>query len=404
MTMFVPTLPRYHERMFNRVLILSASAGNGHVRAAQAVEKAFAQLDAAHEVRHVDALTYTNRLFRKLYANAYLELVNKAPDLLGWLYDRLDQPGGDRRLEHVFNKLNTRPLVKMLEEYQPDLFVCTHFLPSDIIWRLRAKGRVRGPLAITVTDLDVHALWLTPQCDHYFVAIDETREHLVRLGVPADRVTVAGIPIDPVFATAKDKAAMRRQFGLQPEVLTILLSAGGFGVGPIDNLLTSLAQLQRPAQVVAICGKNAELKARLDKRFGSPRGASGATAWPSNVQFHITGFTTQMDEYMAAADLIVGKPGGLTTSESLARGLAMVIINPIPGQEERNSDHLLEEGVAIRCNNLPALAYKIDRLIDDPRKLEAMRQAALRLGRPDSALRVVRRLLEMRRQAASVSN
>ena len=139
----------------------------------------------------------------------------------------------------------------------------------------------------------------------------------------------------------------------------ILISAGGFGVGKIETLITPLLRMHHPAQIVAICGHNEELKARLEH-------LAAGLAPRSRVALKIVGYTTEMDEYMAAADLVVGKPGGLTTSEALARGLVFVIVSPIPGQEERNSDHLLEEGAAIRCNNLPVLAYKIDRLLDDP--------------------------------------
>ena len=170
---------------------------------------------------------------------------------------------------------------------------------------------------------------------------------------------------------------------------TILVSAGGFGVGPVEHIIESLSGLSRSAQVVVVCGRNEELLARL-------RDVVRKFAKVPGVEFHLLGFTTEMDELMAASDLFVGKPGGLTTSEALAKGLPMVVINPIPGQEERNSDHLLEEGIAIRCNNLPALAYKIDRLIDEPGKLHLMRGNALALGKPQAAFTILDRLDTLR--------
>jgi len=367
----------------DRVLILSASAGAGHVRAAEALEHAFADLGAAREVLHLDALRFTNKVFRSLYSRAYLELVDHAPDVLGWLYDWLDTPWEKERRRLAWDKLNTRPLVKALQRHRPDLVICTHFLPAEIISWLKAKHRLACPQAIVVTDFDVHAMWLCHHFEQYFVAIDETREHLVRLGIPADRVTVSGIPIDPAFAVAKDKTEMRRKLGLAPDRATVLLSAGGFGVGPIEHAVTNLLDLAHPAQVIVVCGKNAELKERLDARAAEPRRGT-------NPLF-VVGYTTAMDEYMSAADVLIGKPGGLTTSEALAKDLLLVIVNPIPGQEERNSDHLLEQGAAIRCNNLPVLAYKIDRLLDDPARMAAMRASARRLAHPDAARDVVRR-------------
>ncbi|MCA1626997.1 MAG: glycosyltransferase, partial [Acidobacteria bacterium] len=182
--------------------------------------------------------------------------------------------------------------------------------------------------------------------------------------------------------------AMREKHGLAPDRTTILLSAGGFGVGPVEHMVEALAALEHPAQVIALCGRNEELKSRLE-------GIAARVASASSTVIKPIGYTTEMDEYMTAADLLLGKPGGLTTSEALAKELVFVIVNPIPGQEERNSDHLLEEGVAIRCNNLPALAFKIDRLLSDPPRLAAMRERARQLARPHAARGIVNKLLAL---------
>ena len=375
--------------MLGRVLVLSASAGAGHLRAADAIEKALQNRGLASEVQHLDVLKYTNHVFRHLYSKAYIDLVNKAPEVLGWLYDHLDVPGRNEKVRLAFDRLNTVPFIKFLNKFQPDVAICTHFLPSEIISWLKREKQVNILNAVVVTDLDVHAMWLCRDCEHYFVALEETKVHLVALGVPANRVTVSGIPIDPVFAEAKDSRAMRRKHDLNEHAFTILVSAGGFGVGPVEHIIQALSGLSHPAQVVVVCGRNEELRTRLARvvrKFSRPSG----------INFHLLGFTTEMDELMAAADLFVGKPGGLTTSEALAKGMPMVVINPIPGQEERNSDHLLEEGIAIRCNNLPALAYKIDRLIEEPGKLMLMKGNALALGKPQAAFTILERLDELR--------
>jgi processive 1,2-diacylglycerol beta-glucosyltransferase len=374
--------------MLRNVLILSASAGAGHVRAAQAVERAFAEMEAARSVRHIDTLQYTNPLFRRLYSKAYLDMVNRMPEVLGWLYDLYDDPERDDRLQRAFDKLNTRPLVKLIEQYQPDLTICTHFLPARIISWLTGKGTLKTRQAIVVTDFDVHAQWLCAQYEHYFVAIDETRAHLLELGFAPEKVTVTGIPIDPAFAVPKERDAMRDKHGLSRDGVVILISAGGFGVGKIDALITPLLRLRRRAQIVAVCGRDEELKAQLDH-------LAAGLAPASRISIKVVGYTTEMDEYMAASDLVVGKPGGLTTSEALARGLIFVIVGPIPGQEERNADHLLEEGAAIRCNNLPVLAYKIDRLLDDPQRLASMQANVHRLARPRAAQEIVAKLLTL---------
>lgn len=374
--------------MFKKVLILSAAVGAGHLRAAEALEKTFKLTGAAEEVKNIDVLNYTNPLFRRLYGKAYLDMVNTMPEVLGWMYDSLDKPWENERRRLALDRLNAQPLINLLKKEKPDLAVCTHFLPSEIISWLKAKKRIDFPQAVVVTDFDAHAMWLCHNYEQYFVALDETKIHLAKIGIPAEKITVAGIPIDPLFAEEKDKPAMREKFGLAPDKLTILVSAGGFGVGNVEHLLEALSELQTPAQIVAVCGRNDELKTKLEKlareKLNNDR-----------VTFKPIGFTREMDEYMSAADLIVGKPGGLTTSEALAKGLIFVVVNPIPGQEERNSDHLLEKGCAIKCNNLPVLAYKIDRLVGDPARFAAMQRNVRDFARPNASRMIVDKLLSL---------
>ncbi len=374
--------------MFKKVLILSAAVGAGHLRAAEALEKQFKLMNAAAEIKNIDVLDYTNPLFRRLYGKAYIEMVNKMPEVLGWMYDSLDKPWENERRRLALDRLNTLPLIKFLKKYDPDIAVCTHFLPAEIISWLKAKKKIEFPQAIVVTDFDAHAMWLCHNYEHYFVALDETKIHLAKLGIPAEKLTVSGIPIDPVFAKSKDKNAAREKLDLDKDKLTILVSAGGFGVGKIEHLLEALSDLQTPSQIIAICGRNEDLKIKLEK-------LANQNLNNERVIFKPIGFTKEMDEYMSASDLIVGKPGGLTTAEALAKGLIFCIVNPIPGQEERNSDHLLEKGCAIKCNNLPVLAYKIDELVKDKPRFETMRRNVSKLAKPNASQTIVRNLLNL---------
>jgi processive 1,2-diacylglycerol beta-glucosyltransferase len=371
--------------MLGRVLVLSASAGAGHIRAAEAIERAIRIRGLASDVQHLDVLKFTNKVFRHLYSKAYIDLVNNAPEVLGWLYDYLDDPRKNDPIRAAFDRLNANPFIRYLQRYQPDVAICTHFLPSGIISSLKGEGKVKVLNSVVVTDFDVHAMWLCRHVEQYFVALEETRVHLKALGVPQSLITVSGIPIDPVFTEFKDRRALRRKHGLDPDRFTILVSAGGFGVGPVGHMMQALSRISHPVQVVAVCGRNEALKTQLAEELRNLKKRS-------TVFFKVIGFTTEMDELMTVADLFVGKPGGLTTSEVLATGIPMVVINPIPGQEERNSDHLLEQGAAIRCNNLPALSYKIESLINAPEKLAGMAENARAMGKPDAAFLVVDRL------------
>ncbi len=365
-----------------RVLLLSASSGAGHVRAAQALEKAFAARGDC-DIEHIDAIHYVSKLFQRVYDQAYIAMVRRAPALMGLLYDRFDQPWKHPRRRLALDRLNTGPMIRLLKRVQPELCVATHFLPAEIIAWLIAKRKLRARNAIVVTDYDVHAMWLCRTVDRYYVAMEESAEYLARIGVPREKVRVTGIPIDPVFATAADREAIRRRHGLDAEAPMILVAAGGYGVGPVEQLVGDLLKLERPWQIVAIAGKAEKIKKRLEEiARGAGRLASGVP------RLHAVGFTHEMDQFMAAADLLVGKAGGLTTSEALARGLPMALIEPIPGQEERNADHLLEAGAAIRCNNLPAAAWKIASLLEDRVRLEQMRGAARAMARPRAAAEI----------------
>lgn len=372
-----------------RVLLLSASSGAGHLRAAQALEKAFAARGDCI-VEHIDAMKYASKLFQSLYHKTYISIVRRAPSLMGVLYDRTDQPWDHARRRLALDRLNVQPMIRMLKRVQPDLCVATHFLPGEILAWLIAKKKLRAHNAIVVTDYDVHALWLCHTVDRYYVALPESAEYMAAIGVPREKLRVTGIPVDPLFAKSVDRHAVRQHLGLDLMAPIVLAAAGGEGVGPIEQLVRGLLELRRPWQIVAIAGKSDKMRKRLEALSRAAGSLPGGAP-----RLCPLGFTTEMDQYMAAADLLVGKAGGLTTSEALARALPMVLIEPIPGQEERNADHLLEAGAAIRCNNLPVAAWKVAALLDDPARLKQMQEAARRMARPDAASEIAQDALAL---------
>ena len=380
-----------------RVLILSVSAGTGHMRAAEALEKVFREQPGVGEVRNIDALRFTNKLFRDFYSKLYIQLVNKAPAVLGWVYKNSDEPWKTDRMRLMLDRLNTGPLERFIAKFQPDITVCTHFLPSEIISYLISKGKLNARLSIVVTDFDVHAMWLCRTFDRYFVALEESKVHLQNLGLPGDNITVSGIPIDPVFGHREDRLKLRAEAGFDAHRPLFLISGGALGVSPAAGVLEGLSRLRHPAQAVVICGKNPELQANLEQL------AREVELNTPGLNFRVMGYTNEMHRWMQMSDLFIGKPGGLTTAEALASGLPMVIVSPIPGQEERNSDHLLEKGIAMKCNEFTTLAYKIDNLLDDPARLAAMREKALEYARPDAAATIVDVLLNQPAEQAQVA-
>jgi processive 1,2-diacylglycerol beta-glucosyltransferase len=375
--------------MTRRVLILSASSGEGHVRAGNALEKAFAA-QGGLDVEHIDALDYTSKPFQKLYDDAYIALVRHAPGILGWFFDHIDQPWRHQRRRLALDRLNARPMIRLLERLQPDLCVATHFLPAEIIAWLKSEKKIATRLAVVITDFDAHAMWLCRNVDRYYVAKDETAEYLARLGLPWETLCVTGIPIDPVFAESRDRRAIRLKFGLDPCRITVLVAAGGHALGPVERLVTDLLAIGRPWQIVAIAGKATQIQRRLE-RLKPKRGNRGHVP----ARLTVVGYTTEMDRWMATADILAGKAGGLTVSEALACGLPMAFVGTLAGpHEERNADHILEHGAAIRCYNLLTAAWKIGQLLDDPARLEAMRSAAKALGRPRAAIDIAEDCIE----------
>ncbi|MCE0497441.1 MAG: glycosyltransferase [Methylacidiphilales bacterium] len=370
-----------------RVLILSASAGTGHVRAAEALEKVFRQQPGVGEVRNIDALRFTNKLFRDFYSKLYIALVQRAPTVLGIVYNSTDEPWKTDRMRLMLDRLNTGPLERFIAKFKPDITVCTHFLPSEIISYLITKKKLNARLSIVVTDLDVHAMWLCRTFHRYFVALEESKVHLEVLGLPGKNITVSGIPIDPAFSKIEDRNILRAQAGFDMERPLFLISVGALGVSPAAGVLDGLSRLRHPAQAVVICGKNTALQAGLENQ------ARAIEAAKPGLTFKVIGYTNEMHRWMQMADLFIGKPGGLTTAESLASGLPMVIVSPIPGQEDRNSDHLLEKGIALKCNEFTTLGYKIDGLLDQPAQMQWMRERARTFGRPHAAMTIVDSLL-----------
>jgi processive 1,2-diacylglycerol beta-glucosyltransferase len=225
-------------------------------------------------------------------------------------------------------------------------------------------------------------MWLSRVCHRDFVAIEETKAHLDVLGLPPERVTVSGIPVDPSFADPIDVKEIRYQNHLHPDKTTLLVSAGALGVTPAEFVVARLLQMRHDVQGIVVCGRNDELRHRLKEMLAS-----------HGDRFKVIGYTDKMQEFMKISDLFIGKPGGLTTAEALASSLPMIIVDPIPGQEERNSDHLLEKGCALKSNELTTLAWKIDRLLDEPGRLEMMKRNAWEMGRPNAAKTIVETLI-----------
>ena len=389
-----------------RVLIATVTAGGGHVAAAAALEEAWRTLRPSDTIERVDLIKFFSPLHKKIYSDGYVQLVERAPELWGMLFGKTDNPKVVRRLGRIsrlFPGNSRKKFARYLKHFDPEVVLCTHYAPLEVLGWLRMKGarqfkpqafgRVgdgsvpkaaldyKPPFVVSiVTDFEAHALWMNACVDLYCVAAEETKARLVARGVAADGIAATGIPIAAKFLAKPEPQAIRKNLGLRDDQPVVLVLGGGFGMGPVAEILMELDKVPRHLQTVVVTGRNEELRRKL---------AAQTHRHPT----HVLGFAGNMHELMAVADLILTKPGGLTTSEALSLGKPLFILNPIPGQEAANSDFLLEHGAAAKVNRVEDLPYRIEKLLGS-RKLAAMARAARALGRPTAAIDVCRESLK----------
>lgn len=365
------------------ILILHATAGAGHKRAAEAIAAALKATNQEH--RLVDTLECTTSFFRRMYVKSYIDIVQKAPELWGYLYDRTNfaaAAGKRARARLAFDKLNSRSFRKLLDEVKPGVIVCTHFLPLELLSDLKGRKKLATPVHAVVTDVSPHTFWVYPHIEHYHVATPAAARELSRKGYPTERISVTGIPVDPIFANRTPAPEARAKLGLL-EKPTILLLSGGFGVGPMKKMLESFADCRDELSLVVVAGKNPTLEKECR-----------VVAENLPVPAKVFGFVNNMHELMDAADLVVTKPGGLTTMEVLAKGKPLALVAPIPGQEQRNAEYLLEEGAAVRLYDTADAAYYLRRWLADPVRMRRMSAAAQAIAKPFAAREIASILVE----------
>ena len=361
-----------------KILIISASAGAGHTIAARAVEHSLYALKRGDlGIDNIDLLQFSTRLYKMIYHDIYLYMASKQPLLYGYIFDASDKIKRNKRPDFLWrwmDSLNSRKFINYMLDNRWDVIVSTHFLATQLIADLKRKRKLNVPLVTITTDYGLHAYWITRDCEHYVVADDASRQHLASMGIEPQRIHTFGIPVMPVFAQEKSRRALRLKLQLRPALPTVLLLSGGFGVGPIEQAVRDLEQVKTSFQLVAVAGKNKKLYQRLREM-----------AKRTPFLLKPVGYTDQMDEYMKASDIVITKPGGLTTAEAMACGLPMIVINPIPGQEDMNSDMVLENGAGVKAMHPVDVAYKLQQVLAAPGRLEAMRKAATALGKPRAA-------------------
>lgn len=374
------------EERMKKVLIIHATAGAGHTKAAQAIHKAFGEVTHDLEIKIINSLDYTNGFFKWSYPNVYVFLVNRIPHVWGFFYYLLDSPifyPLVSWIRHIMNWANTRPLARFITQYRPDLIINTHFLASDII-SMEGKRRIKGRMVNVVTDYRLHSFWIAKGVDTYVAPYDETKNDLIKRGIPPDKIKVLGMPIDPVFSRSVAKDAVRKRYNIKPDRFTALVGSGGFGIGPVEALVKELMDISIPLQLLVVCGKNTSL-------------CSAIKGLEKEANFPITalGFVDNMHELMEVSDIIVTKSGGMVCAEALAKELPIVGIFPIPGQEARNLSVLLQKKVAFKLDQIPSIRPLLTRLYENKDELDQLRKRVAGAGRPSASLDIAKLAIEI---------
>lgn len=338
-----------------KVLITSVSAGAGHVRAAAAVEQ-YLRSDTENEyvIKNYDLMTFSTNWFKTIYATHYLAIINHLPTLWKSLYKLSDRPTLSINLKtrRWIEYNNHLAFFEHLKKFSPDIVISTHFMPPEILIAFKKKTKINFKIAAVVTDFDVHYLWVHPQVDIYFVAGQTAKDKLIAYGIDENKIHISGIPVMPQFLNLSDSTELMKKWKFNPDKKRLLIMAGGAGVGSLDGLCKKILSKYNDIEVIALAGKNEKL---LDNLINIKN--------KGHDNLHPMGFTTEVHELMQLSDLIITKPGGLSTSECLVMKKPMLLINPIPGQEEHNAQLLTQLGVAMLSKNfLLDLDYMLNNL------------------------------------------
>lgn len=370
----------------SKILIISSPCGAAHKVAAKALESAFRAKHPQISVNVIDSLDYAPKVFAKWYVGSYKWMVDHFPTAWRYIYNHYDKEKRDRipaKLRHLFFMRNLQGMVQYIEEFAPDCIICTQFLPTEIVADLKRKGKIGVPTYATVLDYYVNMYWVHEGIDRYFVGSEKTKWVLSRRGFDENAIDAFGIPVNPVYSEKLDRETTRHSLKLDEGKTTVMVGSGARADRGVEKIVDAIAALGRTMQVLVVTGWNERLRMKLEKKEA-----------PEHITLKTFGFESEMHELMEASDLAVTKAGGMTISECLATGLPMLVFAPAPGQEERNSDFIVEAGAAVRVDNLANLRYKLTQLLDDKDKLRRMEEAALYIARPDAAIRIVDRVME----------
>lgn len=371
-----------------KVIIFYASYGGGHLSAARSIKENMETNYEDIDVKLIDCMEYVNKTVNKITTKAYSEMAKKAPKTWGRVYWK-SQKGPLAQISTTSNKILSIKLYKLLKDFEPNLIVSTHPFGSQMCAYLKKHGKLNAKIATVMTDYAPHDQWLVfnKYVDYYFVSHDGMKKELHEKGIPNEKIFATGIPLSNKFLLKYDKPTILKSFCLSPDKKTVLFFGGGeFGLGKTQTfkIFKSFVECPENIQIVAISGKNQKMKEAFENLVESLNKTDSVK---------ILEYTNQVPELMSISDLVVTKPGGLTTTESLASGLPIVVINPIPGQEEENASYLEKNKVAIWLKKDDNVEVILKDLFSNPEKMQEMKIRARLLAKKNSTKDICKILL-----------
>lgn len=357
------------------------------MRTAEALKKAVGRLYPEAETAILDTFRYASPLLEKVVLGTYMEILKISPVIYGYLYRQSERGRplsgrGKMEFSRILNLLAAPRLEEFIKNFKPEIIVCTHPFPLGILSCLKKKGAFRGPVFAAITDFTVHSFWVFPEVDRYFIGSEALIPECKEYGIEPERICPTGIPIDPAFNDRYDKCRLKEQLGLDPALPAALIVGGGLGMGPLATAVKTLSSNQHECQLIVVTGTNKVLREKLEK-----------IAPELSCKVKIFGFVDNIHQLMAASDLMVGKAGGLTCAEAMAMGLPLFIVDPLPGQEERNTKFITAMGAGVKVEE-KELAGVVRACLKEPGRLEKMARTAAALGKPNAAHDAVKIMAE----------
>ncbi len=356
---------------------------SGHRNAALAIEKALKSLAPQTEVTNINAFNYTNPIAEKIVNSIYMGIIKVAPQIWDYLYDNPKILKRVGRAKDNIHKANSPKLKKLFERLKPDAVVCTQAFPCGMVADYKKTYNAGLPLIAVLTDYVPHSYWIYDAVNCYITPSEDVSSRLVKKGVEQRKVKALGIPFDPKFNEPVDKSSVLSRYKLSAGIPTVLIMGGGQGLGPIKTLVKSLEKTTSPIQEIIVTGTNKKLYNSLKRKIKKYKKKIILFAYAQNI-----------NELMSVADIVISKPGGVTTSEVLAKGKPMIIVKPLPGQEANNTSYLMQKGAALKVEEPAKINLVMENLLKNPHKLRELGNCAKHISKPDASMDIARILLE----------